>query len=86
MSWLNNVRVAYKFVILNFIAIIGMIIIGALGYTTVKQAQSDLDLVNSTYLNGIFEIGRCRHAMRYAQVQTTLAPLTTEPSLYQERL
>ena len=86
MSWMNNMRVAYKFVFLNVIAIIGMIIIGVLGYTTVRQAQSDLDLVNSTYLNGIFEIGRCRHAMRYAQVQTTLGPLTTDPSLYQERL
>ena len=86
MSWLNNVRVSYKFVILNFIAILGMIIIGALGYSTIKQAQSDLDLINSTYLSGIFEIGRCRHAVRYAQVQTTLAPLTTDPTLFQDRL
>ena len=85
MSWLNNVRVAYKFVILNAIAIIGMIIIGALGYTTVMQAQHDLDTISQTYLKGIFEIGRCRHAMRYAQVQTTLGPLTTDPSLYQQR-
>ena len=86
MSWLNNVRVAYKFVILNAIAILGMIIIGALGYNTVMQAQRDLDTISQTYLKGIFEIGRCRHAMRYAQVQTTLGPLTTDPSLYQERV
>ncbi|MBR4152662.1 MAG: MCP four helix bundle domain-containing protein [Selenomonadaceae bacterium] len=86
MSWLNNVRVAYKFVILNAIAILGMIIIGALGYNTVMQAQQDLDTISQTYLKGIFEIGRCRHAMRYAQVQTTLGPLTTDPSLYQERV
>ena len=86
MSWLNNMRVAYKFVFLNAIAIIGMIIIGALGYTTVKQAQSDLDLINSTYLNGIFEIGRCRHAVRYAQVQSILAPLTSDATLLQERV
>ena len=86
MSWLNNVRVAYKFVILNAIAILGMIIIGALGYNTTMQAQRDLDTISQTYLKGIFEIGRCRHAMRYAQVQTTLGPLTTDPSLYQERV
>ena len=85
MSWMNNMRVAYKFVFLNAIAIIGMIIIGALGYTTVMQAQRDLDTISQTYLKGIFEIGRCRHAMRYAQVQTTLGPLTTDPSLYQQR-
>ena len=86
MSWLNNVRVAYKFVILNIIAILGMIIIGALGYTTVMQAQEDLDTISQTYLKGIFEIGRCRHAMRYAQVQTCLGPLTTDPSLFQQRM
>ena len=86
MSWLNNVRVAYKFVILNVIAIFGMIVIAFLGYSTIKQAQSDLDLVNSTYLNGIFEIGRCRHAVRYAQIQTCLAPLTTDQSLLQNRI
>ena len=86
MSWLNNVRVAYKFVILNVIAILGMIIIGALGYSTTMQAQRDLDTISQTYLKGIFEIGRCRHAVRYAQVQTCLAPLTTDPSLFQQRL
>ena len=86
MSWMNNMRVAYKFVFLNAIAILGMIIIGALGYNTVMQAQRDLDTISQTYLKGIFEIGRCRHAMRYAQVQTTLGPLTTDPSLYQERV
>ena len=86
MSWLNNVRVAYKLVILNAIAIIGMIVIGLVGYFAVMQAQHDLQTISQTYLKGIFEIGRCRHAMRYAQVQTTLGPLTTDPSLYQERL
>ncbi|MBR4152661.1 MAG: MCP four helix bundle domain-containing protein [Selenomonadaceae bacterium] len=86
MSWLNNVHVAYKFVILNAIAILGMIIIGALGYNTTMQAQRDLDTISQTYLKGIFEIGRCRHAVRYAQVQTCLAPLTTDPSLFQQRL
>ena len=86
MSWMNNMRVAYKFVFLNIIAILGMIIIGLVGYFAVMKAQEDLNTISQTYLKGIFEIGRCRHAMRYAQVQTTLAPLTTDPSLFQSRL
>ena len=85
MSWMNNMRVAYKFIFLNAIAMIGMIIIGLVGYFAVKQAQSELDVISQTYLKGIFEIGRCRHAVRYAQVQTTLGPLTTDPALYQSR-
>ena len=86
MSWMNNMRVAYKFVFLNIIAILGMIIIGLVGYFAVMQAQKDLDTISQTYLKGIFEIGRCRHAVRYAQVQSILAPLTTDMSLLQSRV
>ena len=86
MTWMNNMRVAYKFVFLNVFAILGMIVIGLVGYFAVMQAQSELDVISQTYLKGIFEIGRCRHAVRYAQVQTTLAPSTTDPALHKSRV
>ncbi|MBR0061933.1 MAG: MCP four helix bundle domain-containing protein, partial [Selenomonadaceae bacterium] len=86
MSWMNNMRVAYKLLILNIVAIVGMIIIGLVGYFAVMQAQSDLQTISQTYLKGIFEIGRCRHAVRYAQVQSILAPFTTDPALLQSRI
>ena len=86
MSWMNNMRVAYKLLVLNVIAIIGMIVVGMVGYFAVMQAQKDLDTISQTYLKGIFEIGRCRHAVRYAQVQSILAPLTTDPALLQSRI
>ncbi|MBO4780647.1 MAG: MCP four helix bundle domain-containing protein [Selenomonadaceae bacterium] len=86
MSWMNNMRVAYKLLVLNVIAILGMIVIGMVGYFAVMQAQHDLDVISQTYLKGIFEIGRCRHAVRYAQVQSILAPLTTDASLLQSRI
>ena len=86
MSWMNNMRVAYKLLLLNVIALIGMLIIGLVGYFAVMQAQEDLNVISQTYLKGIFEIGRCRHAVRYAQVQAVLAPLTVDPALYQSRL
>ena len=86
MSWMDNMRVAYKLLILNVVAIIGMIIIGMVGYFAVMQAQEDLNTISQTYLKGIFEIGRCRHAVRYAQVQSILAPFTTDPTLLQQRI
>jgi len=86
MSWMNNMRVAYKLLILNVIAIIGMVVIGMVGYFAVMQAQEDLNTISQTYLKGIFEIGRCRHAVRYAQVQTILVPFTTDPTLLQDRI
>ena len=85
MSWMNNMRVAYKLLFLNIIAFFGMIIVGAVGYNAVMQAQADLNTISQTYLKGIFEIGRCRHAVRYAQVQAILAPLTIDQAMFQSR-
>ena len=86
MSWMNNMRVAYKLLILNVVAIIGMVVIGLVGYFAVMQAQHDLNTISQTYLKGIFEIGRCRHAVRYCQVQVILAPLTADAALLQSRV
>lgn len=86
MQWMNNIRVAYKLLILNVIALLGMIVIGTVGYNAVTQAKADLDLVSNRYLKSIFYIGRCRHAVRYAQVQAILAPFTTDPTLLQSRV
>ena len=86
MSWMNNMRVAYKLLLLNIIALIGMVVIGLVGYFSIMTAQHDLNTISQTYLKGIFEIGRCRHAVRYAQVQAVLAPLTVDPALFQSRL
>ena len=86
MSFMNNMRVAYKLIVLNAIALIGMVVIGLVGYFAVQTAQHDLNTISQTYLKGIFEIGRCRHAVRYAQVQAVLAPLTVDQAMYQSRL
>ncbi|MBR2519233.1 MAG: methyl-accepting chemotaxis protein [Selenomonadaceae bacterium] len=86
MSWMNNMRVAYKLLVLNIIALFGMIVIGAVGYNAVMQAQTDLNTISQVYLKGIYEIGRCRHAVRYAQVQSILAPLTADATLLQQRV
>ena len=85
MQWMNNMRVAYKLLILNLIALFGMVVIGSVGYNAVMQAKSDLDTVSNKYLKAIYYIGRCRHAVRYAQVQSTLAPLTIDQTLFQNR-
>ncbi len=86
MSWMNNMRVAYKLALLNVIALIGMLVIATVGYFAIMDAKKDMDVISQTYLKGIFEIGRCRHAVRYAQVQTILAPFSIDPSLYQSRV
>jgi len=86
MSWMNNMRVAYKFVLLNVIALIGMLVIATVGYFAIMDAKKDMDVISQTYLKGIFEIGRCRHAVRYAQVQTILGPFSIDQALYQSRV
>ena len=86
MSWMNNMRVAYKLLVLNVVAIIGMVVVGMVGYFATIDAKGEMDTISQKYLKGIFEIGRCRHAVRYAQVQSILFPLTVDSSLLQSRL
>ena len=85
MQWMNNMRVAYKLLLLNIVALIGMIALGCVGYFAVIEAQEDLDMMNSRYLNGIYYVGRCNANMRAAQLQAALSPVSTDPAVINMR-
>ncbi|MCR5833548.1 MAG: HAMP domain-containing methyl-accepting chemotaxis protein [Selenomonadaceae bacterium] len=85
MQWMNNMSTPSKLLLLNIISLIGMIVIGFVGYNAISEAKKDLHVITNVYLEGIFETGRCRHAMRYAQVQGALTPMTDNESLIQDR-
>ena len=82
---MNNLKVAHKLLILNVVATIGMLIIGFAGYSAIQTASEDLDVMYSKNLTSIYYIGKSRHSTRMAQIQSILAPLTTDASLIQSR-
>lgn len=85
MGFMDNVKVAYKLLILNIVALIGLLIIAAMGYNSVQTAKEDMDLMYNRYFHSLYYVARCRYNTRYAQVQATLAPLSTNPTLLSNR-
>ncbi len=85
MGLMDNIKVAYKLLILNIVALVGLIIIGFMGYNSVQTAKEDMEQMYNRYLYSVYYVGRCRYNVRYAQVQSTLYPLTTDPALLKSR-
>ena len=79
MNWLNNLKVAYKLLILCIIAAIGMITLGRSGYVSLQDANSDMNTIFSQNLKSIYYIGNCRHAMRYMQGMMLIATSAHDP-------
>ena len=85
MSWMNDMKVAYKLVILNVVALLGMFAIGAAGYLSLQNAKDAIARMYEVNLTNIDLAGKALHAMRMAQLQSFLAPLNPDPTMYQLR-
>ena len=85
MSWMNDMKVAYKLVILNIVALVGMFAIGAAGYISLQNAKEAIARMYEVNLTNIDLAGKSISAMRMAQLQCMLAPLNSDPTMYQLR-
>ena len=85
MGLMDNMKVAYKLLILNIVACVGLVIVGIMGYNSVQTAKEDMEQMYNRYLMSVYYVGRCRYNVRYAQVQATMAPLSDDPALFQSR-
>jgi len=85
MGFMDNMKVAYKLLILNVVACIGLIIVGFMGYSAVQTAKEDMELMYNRYLHSVYYVGRMRYNSRYAQVQAVVAPLSADPELFRSR-
>src|SRR5574344_94463 len=73
MGWMNNIKVAYKIVLLVLIAVIGMAIIGFTGYLFLNKAVQDMDSMYSHKLQAIRILGEEVDSMRVIQVRAMQA-------------
>lgn len=67
MGLLNNLRVAYKLLILAVFALVGMLFIGYAGYSSLRQAQVDMEIMYTRSVKSLDHIGMVRYGMRYSQ-------------------
>ena len=85
MNWMDNLKVAYKLVILNIVALIGMLAIGGAGYFALQDAKDSIERMYNVNLKNIDLAGQARHAMRMSQLQAILAPMTADQATFQAR-
>ena len=85
MGLMDNMKVAYKLLVLNVVACIGLIVVGIMGYNAVQTAKEDMEVMYNRYLHSVYYVGRMRYNARYAQVQATLGPLSADPELFRSR-
>lgn len=77
MSWMNNIKVAYKILILVIIAAIGMILIGYRGYATMEDSRQGLETMYQQNMQQIYHIGEAKYMMRDMQSRAALALAAT---------
>ena len=85
MGLMDNMKVAYKLLVLNVVACVGLIVVGFMGYNAVQTAKDDMEVMYNRYLHSVYYVGRMRYNIRYAQVQATLGPLSADPELFKSR-
>ena len=85
MNLMNDLKVSHKLLLLNVVALIGMIIIGVVGYISIQESKAQTEEMYNKNLMSIYYIGRSRYSTRYAQVQAALAPLSADESLASSR-
>ena len=73
MGWINNLKVAYKMLILAVIAVIGMSFIGYSGYSAITKAKADMDTMYLTSVKSLDYVGQVRFGIRYAQGMAIIA-------------
>jgi len=85
MGFMDNLKVSNKLLILNIVALFGLLIVAFTGYNAVNTAKEDMEIMYNRYLHSVYYVGRCRYNTRYAQVQATLGPLSADPELFKSR-
>lgn len=76
MQWMDDIKVAVKLSIIGIVAFFATVLIGAIGYFSLQQAQEDVESMYRKNALSIYYVGRIRYNTRYMQVQSCLLPYT----------
>ena len=60
MGFMDNLKVSNKLLVLNVVAMIGLIIIALVGYQGVQTAKEEMDVMYNRYLHSVYYVGRMR--------------------------
>ncbi len=79
MKWMNDIKVAYKILILVVIAALGMLAIGYRGYSMIGNSRDGLEIMYQKNMQQLYHIGEAKYMMRDMQTRAILA-LAADPA------
>ena len=82
MGFLNNIKVAYKIMILVVIAAIGMASIGYRGYSTIEDNRARMSNIYSNDMQQLYYLGEAKYMMRDMQSRAALDFSATSEERY----
>ena len=82
MGFLNNIKVAYKILILVVIAAIGMASIGYRGYSTIEDNRARMSNIYSNDMQQLYYLGEAKYMMRDMQSRAALDFSATSEERY----
>ncbi|MBR6268319.1 MAG: MCP four helix bundle domain-containing protein, partial [Selenomonadaceae bacterium] len=86
MQFLNNLKVAYKLIIIGVAAFFATVFIGMIGYFALQEAGAELESMYRKNAMSLYYVGRIRYNLRYSQIQASLQPYTIAPDRKQDRI
>lgn len=72
MQFMNNLKVAYKLLILALIAALGLAVISFFGLGALQKSQDDMTHMYNVNVMGLVHLGDARQGMRSAQTMTVI--------------
>jgi len=86
MNFIKDIKVAHKLALIGIMAFIATVVVGFIGYTSLKSAKEDIDELYKEHTMSIYYCAKVRYNTRYSQIQAGLQPYTIAPDRRQDRV
>ena len=86
MGFIKDIKVAHKLALIGVMAFIATVVVGFIGYSSLKSAKADLDELYKEHTMSIYYCAKVRYNTRYSQIQAGLQPYTIAPDRRQDRV
>lgn len=86
MGFIRDISVAKKLACIGVLAFIATIIVGWVGYSSIREARTDMEELYNEDTMSIYYCAQVRYNTRYSQIQASLQAYTTNPEQRQDRI
>lgn len=85
MNFIKDMKVRNKLAVIGIMAFIATLIVGWIGYSSIKAAREDMEDLYNNHTMSIYYCAKVRYNTRFSQIQAGLQPYTIRPERRQDR-